>query len=247
MESAVSGLQGSLDRCDASSIEAATPPTQGTSISRGRRRSVRNVSGREHYYGSTSFVSLMQDVAAIIQADLCSVEQNAAEVVTAATVAREELLQLIEPCDVYNRISDGSILTSPPLVIIEAMIDPYFEMVDPYMPLWTKEGFRTLMRSAENPQNASRKRAYDVCANNIVLLTLQAKHIHSHASSRVLCTKAPPPSSIDIDLIRSFIINANRALENVELLLLNPSLLSLQALISLVSPGIARQSFSYHV
>lgn len=233
-------MQGSLDRCDASSIEATTPPAQATNVSRGRRRSVRNVSGREYYYGSTSFVSLMQDVAAIIQADLCSAEQNAAEVVTAATVAREELLQLIEPCDGYNRVSDGSVLTSPPLVIIEAMIDPYFEMVDPYMPLWTKQGFRSLMKAAKHSQSSSHKRAYDVCANNLVLLTLQAKHVHSHASSRVLCTEVPPPSSIDIDLIRSFIINAKRALENVELLLLNPSLLSLQALISLVSSEICR-------
>lgn len=234
LESAVNGLQNSLDsrESETTSVESPNPATQCTHALRGRRCSVRTVSGHDRYYSSTSLVSLMQDISAIIQADLCKVDGNPPEVVASAIAARDELIQLTEPSDVYNRVPDGSILTSPPLVIIEAMIDPYFEMVDPYMPLWTKEGFRSLMMTAGHSTNASDKRAYDVCANNLVLLTLQAKFIHSRASSR---SEAPAASSIDMDLIRSFIVNAKRALANVELLLLNPSLLSLQALLSLVS------------
>lgn len=209
-----------------------------TSPSWGRSCVVRNVGGRERYYGSTSLVSLMQDMAVILQTNTCGMD-NTQTNSTRATAAREEILKLAEPHDMYARVSDGSILTGPPLVIVEAMIEPYFEMVNPHMPLWTKESFLRLIDSAPGASNASDKRAYDVCANNLVLLTLQAKSLHSRAVSSRANTEASVASSIDMDLIKSFIANAKRALENVELLLLNPSLLTLQALLSLVRPSLS--------
>ncbi|KAK7416534.1 hypothetical protein QQX98_005138 [Neonectria punicea] len=232
LESAVSGLRTSLDtrNFEATPIHTRTPSLSSANTPCGRRCSVRNVSGHDRYYGPTSFVSLMQDMAAVILANLCNAEQGVA---ASAAVAREELLQLTKPRIMYQRVCDGSVLTSPPVVIIEAMIDPYFERVNPYMPIWTKEGFRSLMASVVESTDASDKRAYDVCANSLVLLTLQAKSLHSRAISNMPCTEAPAASSIDGDLIKSFIVNAKRALENVELLLLSPSLLSLQAIISL--------------
>ncbi|KAF7542498.1 hypothetical protein G7Z17_g11519 [Cylindrodendrum hubeiense] len=243
LESAVSGLQSSLDSQDSgvSPFQAHTPPIPGTGAPCGRRCIVRNVNGHERYYGSTSFFSLMHDMAAVILANLHN-EQDSLETATTATAAREELLQLAESHDVYARVSDGSVLTSPPLVIIEAMIDPYFDMVNPCMPIWTKDGFRSLMASVDGSTDASHKLAYNVCANNLVLLTLQTKSLHSRATSSIPCTEAPTASSIDMDLIKSFIVNAKRALENVEPLLLNPSLLSLQAILSLCL--VAQTSFS---
>ncbi|KAH6886365.1 hypothetical protein B0T10DRAFT_491043 [Thelonectria olida] len=239
LENAVSGLQSSMDSRspETTPFQATTPPPSSSSRPYGRRCSIRNVGGHERYYGSTSLVSLIQDMAAVIQANLCNADQETSGADAAfAAAAREELLQLTEAHDVYRRVSDGSILTSPPRVIIEAMIDPYFDMVNPHMPIWTKDGFRKLMSSTGHLFDASKRRAYDVCANNLVLLTLQAKSLHSRATSSALSTpftETPTASSIDGDLIKSFIVNAKRALENVELLLLSPSLLSLQALLSL--------------
>lgn len=184
----------------------------------------------------------MQDMAAILQTNIFEME-NTQTNSTRATAAREEILKLAEPRQMCAHVSDGSVLTGPPLVIVEAMIEPYFGMVNPHMPLWTKESFRRLMDSAPESSNASDKRAYDVCANNLVLLTLQAKSLHSRVISSRTRTEASGPSSIDMDLIRSFITNAKRALENVELLLLNPSLLTLQALLSLVRPSLSLVDF----
>lgn len=184
----------------------------------------------------------MQDMAAILQTNICEME-NTQTNSTRATAAREEILKLAEPHQMYAHVSDGSALTGPPLVIVEAMIEPYFEMVNPHIPLWSKGSFRRLMDSAPESSNASDKRAYDVCANNLVLLTLQAKSLHSRAVSSRTSTEASVASSIDMDLIRSFITNAKRALENVELLLLNPSLLTLQALLSLVRPSLSPVDF----
>ncbi|KPM35678.1 hypothetical protein AK830_g10892 [Neonectria ditissima] len=235
LESAVSGLQSSLDTRDfeATPIRARTPSLSSANTPCGRRCSVRNVSGHDRYYGPTSFVSLMQDMAAVILASLCSAEQTSPAMASSAVAAREELLQLTRPHAMYRRVCDGSVLTSPPLVIIEAMVDPYFEMVNPHMPIWTKDGFRSLMASVVDSADASDKRAYHVCANSLVLLTLQAKSLHSRTMPSMPGTEAPAASSIDVDLIKSFIVNAKRALENVELLLLSPSLLSLQAILSL--------------
>ncbi|WAO90230.1 Fungal-trans domain-containing protein [Fusarium falciforme] len=192
-------------------------------------------------------------MAAILQANICET-QNTQASTTRATASREEILKLVEPHHMYAHVSDGSVLTGPPLVIVEAMIEPYFEMVNPHMPLWTKKSFCYLMESAPESSNASDKRAYDVCANNLVLLTLQAKSLHSRAVSSRTSTEASRASSIDMDLIKSFIANAKRALENVELLLLNPSLLTLQALLSLclvaqtsLSEDVAALVFSFAV
>ncbi|RSM19112.1 hypothetical protein CDV31_002033 [Fusarium ambrosium] len=192
-------------------------------------------------------------MAAILQTNISEMENTQARS-TRATTAREEILRLAEPYHMHAHVSDGSVLTGPPLVIVEAMIEPYFEMVNPYMPLWTKEGFRRLMESDSESSNPSDKRAFDVCANNLVLLTLQAKYLHSRAVSSRASAGASGASSIDMDLIRSFIANAKRALENVELLLLNPSLLSLQALLSLclvaqtsLSEDVAALVFSFAV
>lgn len=215
-------------------FQATTPPLSSSSRPYGRRCSIRNVGGHERYCGSTSLVSLVQDMAVVIQTNLCDQEHPGDAAFAAA--AREELLQLTEAHDDYHRVSDGSVLTSPPQVIIEAMIDPYFDMVNPHMPIWTKDGFRRLMESTGQLFDASKRRAYDVCANNLVLLTLQAKSLHSRATSAhsLPFAERPATPSIDGDLIRSFIVNAKRALENVELLILSPNLLSLQALLSLV-------------
>ncbi|KAF4981696.1 hypothetical protein FZEAL_2583 [Fusarium zealandicum] len=225
LESAVSGLQ-SIQDPESTPIQDPLSPGSGANTHYGRRCSISN----QRYYGSTSFVSLMQDMAAVILDNRRDAEDDTT---STAAVARDEILQLAEPHDSCRRVSDGSVLTGPPLVIVEAMIDPYFDMVNPHMPLWTKEGFRRLMNSAGQSSSASDKRAYDVCANNLVLLTLQAKSLQSRAAPDLPCTEAPAASSIDIDLVRSFIVNAKRALENVELLLLNPSLLTLQAFLSL--------------
>ncbi|KAF7558656.1 hypothetical protein G7046_g5505 [Stylonectria norvegica] len=97
------------------------------------------------------------------------------------------------------------------------------------MLLWPKEGFRALIDCAAEVTNNLTKRAYDVCANNLVLLTLQAQLLHSRATC---AAEAPATTSIDLELIRSFIVNAKRALGKIELILLTPSLLSLQALLS---------------
>ncbi|RSM04305.1 hypothetical protein CEP52_006887 [Fusarium oligoseptatum] len=67
----------------------------------------------------------------------------------------------------YAHVSDGSVLTGPPLVIVEAMVEPYFAM---------------------------------------------AKSLHSRAVSSRTSIEASGASSIDMDLIRSFIANAKRAL-----------------------------------
>ncbi|KAH7231468.1 hypothetical protein B0J15DRAFT_410164 [Fusarium solani] len=162
LEDAVSGLQSSKDSQDSETTLPQVPdsPNVTTSPSWGRSCVVRNVGGRERYYGSTSLVSLMQDMAAIIQSNICETENNQASL-TRATGAREEILQLAEPYHVYTHVSDGSVLTGPPLVIVEAMIEPYFEIVNPHMPLWTKESFRRLMASAGESSNESDKRAYD--------------------------------------------------------------------------------------
>ncbi|KAJ3464794.1 hypothetical protein MRS44_009580 [Fusarium solani] len=255
LEDAVSGLQSSKDSRDPETTPPPMPDSPSTikSPSWGRSCVVRNIGGRERYYGSTSLVSLMQDMAAILQTNICEME-NTQTNTSRATAAREEILKLAEPHHMYAHVSDGSVLTGPPLVIVEAMIEPYFEMVNPHMPLWTKESFRRLMESAPESSNASDKRAYDVCANNLVLLTLQAKSLHSKAVSSRTSTEASGASSIDMDLIRSFIANAKRALENVELLLLNPSLLTLQGLLSLclvaqtsLSEDVAALVFSFAV
>jgi hypothetical protein len=130
-------------------------------------------------------------------------------------------------------IKDGSAPTAPPFSVLEAMIEPYFATINPYFPIWTKEHFIRLATVSQESDYPDQDRAYVICCNNLILMTLTANSLRSRPGKQVQSKHRRKTSSIDFDLTRSFLTNAKRAIDNIELLL-SPRLINVQALLSLV-------------
>ncbi|KAI8272609.1 hypothetical protein K4K56_002301 [Colletotrichum sp. SAR 10_98] len=160
---------------------------------------------------------------------------------TNAAAAREMIKELGYSTGqpLYSSTHDASAIKAPPMLIVEALIEPYFESINSRLPIFTREGFRRLMDASRSEANPAYNRPFAICANNMVLLTLSAKALHSQAKSTSPSNLEPIAESIDVELIQSFIGNANRAMVQVEQLL-SPRLVNVQALLSLV--GITREA-----
>ncbi|KAJ2988512.1 hypothetical protein NUW58_g3938 [Xylaria curta] len=117
--------------------------------------------------------------------------------------------------------------TMPPMAMLEPMIEPYFDQVNPTFPIWTREGFRSKI-SQQQQGDVS----YVVSANNIILLTLTAKFVRAMSRKTFDESNEQTFSSMELELVRPFVMNARRATEQMNLLS-SPTLSNTQALLSL--------------
>ncbi|KAK4233514.1 hypothetical protein C8A03DRAFT_38766 [Achaetomium macrosporum] len=241
LEGAVSGMQNSLDRIDTGAAPTTSPWSSRSTVSNTTKATehsplspssvpspwirprgylhVVGENGFEHCLGPTSLTSLIRDLDADVLAPL---PESATESIFKARARLSRILRKDEELR-WDLSQDGRPPTSPPLGILEAMVDDYLEHVNPQFPIWPRVGLGQLGVSLREPSgDDARDRGMVVCANNVVLTTLAAQRRRSGAG-------AP---SVDADLIRSFLANAWRATANIELLLA-PRLLNVQALLSL--------------
>jgi hypothetical protein len=116
-------------------------------------------------------------------------------------------------------IKDGSAPTAPPFSVLEAMIESYFATIKPHFPIWTKEHFIRLATASQESDFPDQDRAYIICSNDLILMALAANSLRSRPGKQVKSKRTRKTSSIDFDLTKSFLTNAKRAIENVELLL----------------------------
>ena len=130
--------------------------------------------------------------------------------------------------------SDRSLPMPPPFAILDAMIEPYFATYNQHFPLWQKEKFIEVADDLRRSPSPERDLAAIICCNNLVLLALGANSLRSSRGRPTQSNYPYQRSSIDFDIIAGFLTNAKQAIKRTHLLL-TPSLLNLQALLSLVS------------
>jgi hypothetical protein len=184
--------------------------------------------GHARHLGQTSLATLMHDMIKNVLSPLCITET---EILTASgsyAAASEKINHLVNLEEHLDLIQDGSPPTFPPLLMLEAVIDPYFDNINPSFPIWTKEEFRRLIQTSQESS-----RAYIVSCNNLILLTLGPRSLQSCAMNNFASDPLRKAVSIDLDIAKSLLTNAKRSITNIELLL-SPQLLNLQALLSLV-------------
>ena len=147
-----------------------------------------------------------------------------------ASLAKDkiDLLVFQEP-DI--RIRDGSVPTPPPFLILDAMVEPYFNSINPHFPIWTAQSFKRMATALRHSVADEQDLASIVSCNNMILMCLTA----SSASSRrgLGVRERNKTSSIDSDLITGFLRNAERAFDNIGQFL-SSRLINVQALLSLV-------------
>jgi hypothetical protein len=204
----------------------------------GSKNFISSGSKSEAYPGPTSLLSLIGDFNEFVLEPTCDALPLTDETFRGvADHVRERLGQLA--ATVQN---EGTFLgadepppSSPPLALLEVMVDPYFDLVNPRLPIWTKQSFRRLVDAAQtiDIDDPVHDRAYVVCSNNLILLTLTAKSLQSAEKNAAPTQGRATPPSLDLDLVQSFVANAKRAIKSPELLL-QPRLINVQAFLSLV-------------
>ncbi|KAI0172148.1 hypothetical protein GGR52DRAFT_549200 [Hypoxylon sp. FL1284] len=189
---------------------------------------LRDVQDNERYFNPTSLGSLMYDVGNHFLEPLISGGSENQSVRHGALLAQHRLDELVSRDEEIVR--NGVPPTAPPVSILRAMIEPYFEIVNPHFPIWTKESFVRMATTLEDQDLG-----LVVCSNNLIFMTLAANTSRgpSHQGKLRQAGEARNgSSSINVDLMNGFLTNAKRGVEFAELLL-SPRLINVQALLSL--------------
>ncbi|KAI4262738.1 MAG: hypothetical protein L6R42_002087 [Xanthoria sp. 1 TBL-2021] len=176
----------------------------------------RGTSGRR-YFGPTCLESLMHDMnTRIIQ----PLQDSRPEIETmgAAVLSAHHKIEFLLGRD-DELIQNGSLPTSPPYSVLEAMIETYFAAINPYFPIWTKGHFVQLALASQRFEGPDQDLAFITCSNNLILMTLAANSLRSRSAQQAQSTHKSQSSSVDFDLTRTFLTNAKRAIQNIELLL----------------------------
>lgn len=207
-----------------------TPPKLNQSP--GRQHIVYDADGCERYFGSTSLASMVHEISECVLRPL-SMDDSEDAVSQSATIVCEQINLLSTEEEHLELPQDGSTPSSPPLAMLDAMIDPYFAAINCYLPIWSKEQIRRLVDSDYSGKVHIEDRAHVICFSNMMLLTLTAKSLQARARSTTHSTPYQAGFSMDFEIIKPFLANAKRALQSLELLL-SPRLINVQALLSLV-------------
>ncbi|KAL9084072.1 MAG: hypothetical protein Q9159_005426 [Coniocarpon cinnabarinum] len=184
--------------------------------------------------GPVTLQSLAQDAQKLCP-DLClENDELGGRVETIA--ARDTLKAIVDASDDFlDGMTEDVAPEMPILDLVHSMTQSFHNYISPSMPLWTRNGFTRMMNRATSragPPN----HATVVCANNLVLVTLSAKCMSQQSERQQHHRRSPvaelPQSPMELMFLKTLLQNARRALNRIEQLL-SPSLLNIQALLSL--------------
>lgn len=130
-------------------------------------------------------------------------------------------------------LKENTLPTAPPSYLLDAMLQQYFTTINPLFPIWIEEKFTRLATTSGHCDDVDSNLAFHICANNIILMSLTPRVIQPPSEEKTQAEGKRKNTSIDSDLIQTFLANAKRAIMNLELLL-SPFLINVQALLSLV-------------
>ena len=181
------------------------------------------------YFAPTSFESLILDLKDVVTESFETVTPTLRECVV---LAQNNIDLLVDQEDEPMR--DDALPTTPPFVILDLMIEPYFATVNDYFPIWTKERFRRIATALRQSTVPERDLASIVCCNSLILMTLTANSLRFRQGGSEKTKHRLQTTSMDSDLITDFVKNAERAFKNIDQLV-SPHLINVQALLSLVS------------
>ncbi|KAG5665011.1 hypothetical protein KAF25_008745 [Fusarium avenaceum] len=214
------------------SVSSSSTPTSHSrcaAMRPGRFRLIHRADGSQQYVGPTSLDSLIDGFARSVVAPLCQTNFQHSLSQDQLTFARDRLFALVGLTESYQSVRDLSATTIPPLGILEPMIDPYFDNINQLLPIWSKDRFREFIASSQLYTPGLPRTAHMTCFNSLVILILTTKLA---SVSRQSETSMPGWGSTDLDLVKYFLKNAMRAVDNIyELMTLH--LTNVQALLYL--------------
>ena len=148
-------------------------------------------------------------------------------------MAKDRLRAISAEVATLDPVNDSLPASSPPLGILAPMIDPYFDNLNPHMPIWSRNYFRSLVDELQLSQNELLHKGHDISLHSVAILTLTAKLSISSVHSR---PSSPSWSSIDMEFVKYFLSNAMKAVQDFQDYL-TQRLSNVQALLALVRRG----------
>ncbi|KAF4336977.1 pyridoxal phosphate-dependent transferase major domain protein [Fusarium beomiforme] len=211
-----------------SASPSSTPSSQsrGTSLRPGQSRLLIRADGSQQYAGPTSLDSLINNFTHSIVVPLCQSSNQHSIRKNELIIAKDKLLQIVREPEFIPSVSSSSPPSTPPLGILQPMIDPYFDNINPHMPIWSKARFQEFIADMQMASTDQPYATHAICLNSLAILLLTAKiasaSVHSGSSW----------SSIDMELVKYFLANSTWAIHNLQELMMQ-HLSNIQALLSL--------------
>ncbi|KAF4447675.1 putative fungal specific transcription factor [Fusarium austroafricanum] len=200
--------------------------SRGTSLRPGQFRLLHRSDGTHQYVASTSLDSLINNFTHSILVPLCQTPfQNIASR-NELIQAKDRLLQIVGEAELLPSLRNSSPPTTPPVGILQPMIDPYFDNINHHMPIWSRDRFREFIADMQLGSGDQPHAAHVICFNSLAILILTAKLASTSRSS------GSNWSSIDLELVKYFLSNATWAVHNLQELM-TQRLSNIQALLSL--------------
>ncbi|KAL6721618.1 hypothetical protein ACLMJK_000722 [Lecanora helva] len=192
---------------------------------------LQDFNGHERYFRSISLASLMWEAHCFIDArDLQSPGSSRPQKNTESSRQLLESLNDISARDQLDFSHDGLPLVLPPKFILDSTIGPFFSQVHGLMPIFNRQNFDANVEAIYSGKSTGADRAWTMCFNNVVLLTLMPKTIQSHKQH----------SHMDAGLVKAFIDNFRRGYQHLDEFL-RPKLCNIQVLITMVL--VAQENF----
>ncbi|CVL00300.1 uncharacterized protein FMAN_09798 [Fusarium mangiferae] len=200
---------------------------RGTTLQPGHFRLLHRADGTHQYVGSTSLDSLINNLTHAILVPSCQTPSQQITTRNELIVAKERLFQIVSEAELLPSLKNSSPPTTPPLGILQPMIDPYFDNINRHMPIWSRDRFQDFIADMQLTSPEDQPHAVHVIfCNSLAILILTAKLASSSRSS------GSDWSSIDLDLVKYFLSNATWAVHNLQELM-TQRLSNIQALLSL--------------
>ncbi|KAM0343805.1 hypothetical protein ACHAPU_008234 [Fusarium lateritium] len=195
----------------------------------GRSRLIHRADGSQQYVGPTTLDALINEFAYSVVTPLCQsyMQNNAFQ--DQLIFARDKLLAVVDLTETGHSARDLAVTTSPPLGILEPVIDSYFDSINQLLPIWSKDRFQEFLANSQLETTGLPRKADTICFNSLVILILTTKLASVSKQSESSMSGWEPTG---LDPIKYFLTNAMRAVHNIHELM-TPHLSNIQALLYL--------------
>ncbi|KAF5554276.1 fungal specific transcription factor factor [Fusarium mexicanum] len=208
------------------SSTSKSPHPRDTALRPGHFRLLHRADGTHQYFGSTSLDSLINNLTHSILVPSSQTPCQHIATRNELMVAKHRLFQIVSEAEFLPSPKNSSPPTTPPLGILQPMVDEYFDNINRHMPIWSRDRFQDFIADMQLSSGDQPHAAHGIFCNSLAILILTAKLASSSRNS------GSSWSSIDLELVKYFLSNATWAVHNLHELM-TQRLSNIQALLSL--------------
>lgn len=193
----------------------------------------------DQHYGTSSLASLFNEIENMLETRVGDGRKDTAnsnETLRECQSALHKMARTMMYHDSLDLPSEDLPPTLPPKDVLDAVVDTYFGQVNSMLPVFKKDSFCENINRIYDGGLDKADSAWILCFNNIILQTLSTDSVDflSPVDDRGARTQS---ESAEAELLRPLVVNYRRGLKKLDCLL-EPKLINIQALLSMVSESV---------